>query len=165
VIQKVHTAANILQCPAADALPQPGDSGVNVAIPSPLRGPVPTRTRRRTSLGRSRVNCWATEIRWYIDGLLAESTPLDCDLESAKKIGIDLADRRIPMDDRWQQAEKKDQESSRHQRRGRPICVDVLICRVQLMCSGFQSPSPSEAVSRLIVLTRSEIQTMDFMKA
>jgi hypothetical protein len=105
-----------------------------------------------------------TEIRWYIDRLLAESTPLDCDLESAKKIGIDLADRRIPMDDRWRQAEKKDQESSRHQRRGRPICVDVLICRVQLMCSGFQSPSPSEAVSRLIVLARSEIQTMDFMK-
>ena len=57
-----------------------------------------------------------TEIRWYIDRLLAESTPLDCDLESAKKIGIDLADRRIPMDDRWRQAEKKDQESSRHQR-------------------------------------------------
>jgi hypothetical protein len=49
-------------------------------------------------------------IEWFIEGRLAESTPVGGDLESAKKIGIDVVDERIPMDDQWSQAEKDNRE-------------------------------------------------------
>jgi hypothetical protein len=35
---------------------------------------------------------------------------VDCDQESPKKIGVDVVDDRIPVDELWQQAEKKDRE-------------------------------------------------------
>jgi hypothetical protein len=50
------------------------------------------------------------EIGWYIDGREAESIPLDCDEELAKEIGTQIVDQRIPVDEEWQQAEKKDRE-------------------------------------------------------
>lgn len=34
-------------------------------------------------------------------GREAESLPVDCDEESAKKIGIDVVDQRIPVDELW----------------------------------------------------------------
>jgi hypothetical protein len=52
-----------------------------------------------------------TVIGWYIEGRLAECTPVNCDLESAKKIGIAMVDQRIPTDERWQRAEMKARES------------------------------------------------------
>jgi hypothetical protein len=51
------------------------------------------------------------EIGWFIGGQEAESIPLDCDEELAKKIGTDIVDQRVPVDEEWQQAEKKDRES------------------------------------------------------
>jgi hypothetical protein len=50
------------------------------------------------------------EIGWYINGSEAESIPLDCDEELAKEIGTQVVDQRIPVDEEWQQAEKKDRE-------------------------------------------------------
>lgn len=50
------------------------------------------------------------EIRWFIEGRLAESSTIDCDLESAKKTGIIVVDQRIPTDELWLQAEKRDRE-------------------------------------------------------
>ena len=48
------------------------------------------------------------EIAWFIEGRSAESSSVDCDLDLAKKIGIDAVDQRIPIDELWLQAEKKD---------------------------------------------------------
>ena len=50
------------------------------------------------------------EIGWYINGSEAESIPLDCDEELAKEIGTQIVDQRIPVDEEWQRAEKKDRE-------------------------------------------------------
>jgi hypothetical protein len=47
------------------------------------------------------------EIGWYINGSEAESIPLDCDEELAKEIGTQIVDQRIPVDEEWQQAEKR----------------------------------------------------------
>jgi hypothetical protein len=50
------------------------------------------------------------EIGWFINGQAVESVPVSCDREWAKKLAVDASDERIPEDDVWQQAEKKDQE-------------------------------------------------------
>jgi hypothetical protein len=50
------------------------------------------------------------EIGWYIGGQVEESVPVSCDLEWAKKMAVDVIDERIPEDEVWQQAEKKDRE-------------------------------------------------------
>jgi hypothetical protein len=61
----------------------------------------------------------ATEIAWYIEGRLDINSLLDCDLETAKKIGVAVVDQRIPLDEGWLQAETRDCHSSllRHDRR------------------------------------------------
>jgi hypothetical protein len=61
----------------------------------------------------------ATEIAWYIEGRLDINSPLDCDLETAKKIGVAVIDQRIPLDEGWQQAESRDRRAPllRHDRR------------------------------------------------
>ena len=51
------------------------------------------------------------EIGWFIGGGVAKSMPVNCDLESAKKVGMDVIHKRITVDDRWAQAEKRDWES------------------------------------------------------
>jgi hypothetical protein len=51
------------------------------------------------------------EIGWFIGGRLQQSVPVNFGLESAKQIGVDLVDERIPIDERWAQAEKHDRES------------------------------------------------------
>jgi hypothetical protein len=50
------------------------------------------------------------EIGWYIGGQAVESLPVDCDEEWAKKLAVDVIDERIPEDEVWQQAERKDRE-------------------------------------------------------
>jgi hypothetical protein len=52
------------------------------------------------------------EIGWFIGGHVAKSLPVSCDLESAKTIGTAAVDARIPIDDRWAEAEKRDRESA-----------------------------------------------------
>jgi hypothetical protein len=37
--------------------------------------------------------------------------PVSCDLELTKKIGMDVVDEHIPMDDQWAEAEKRDRKS------------------------------------------------------
>jgi hypothetical protein len=61
----------------------------------------------------------ATEIAWYIEGRLDINSLLDCDLETAKKIGVAVVDQRIPLDEGWLQAETRDCHSPllRHDRR------------------------------------------------
>jgi hypothetical protein len=51
------------------------------------------------------------EIGWFIGGQVADSIPVSCDLEWAKKLAVDLVEQRMPTEVRWQQAEKKDRES------------------------------------------------------
>jgi hypothetical protein len=51
------------------------------------------------------------EIGWFIGGRVAESVPVSCDLEWAKKMRVDVIDERISIDEVWQEAEKKDRES------------------------------------------------------
>jgi hypothetical protein len=50
------------------------------------------------------------EIGWYIGGQVAETIPVTCDLEWAKKLAVDVVDERIPEDAVWQQAERRDRE-------------------------------------------------------
>jgi hypothetical protein len=50
------------------------------------------------------------EIGWFIGGQAVESLPVECDEEWAKKLAVDVIDERIPEDELWQQAEKKDRE-------------------------------------------------------
>ena len=50
------------------------------------------------------------EIGWFINGQAVESVPLSCDVEWAKQLAIDVIDERIPVDQEWQQAGKRDQE-------------------------------------------------------
>jgi hypothetical protein len=52
------------------------------------------------------------EIEWFIKGRMVAGTPVSCDLESAKKIAMDLVDQRIPIDALWQEAEKRDRQSA-----------------------------------------------------
>jgi len=60
----------------------------------------------------------ANEVAWYIEGRLDIRSPLDCDLETAKKIGGAVVDQRIPLDERWLQAETRDRNAPllRHDR-------------------------------------------------
>ena len=51
------------------------------------------------------------EIGWYIGGKEVESIPLDCDEELAKRIGTEVVDQRIPVDEEWREAAKRDRES------------------------------------------------------
>jgi hypothetical protein len=51
------------------------------------------------------------EIGWFIGGHVAKSMPVSCDLESAKIIGTAAVDARIPLDERWAEAERRDRES------------------------------------------------------
>jgi hypothetical protein len=51
------------------------------------------------------------ESGFFINGTEVEGIPIDCDEDLAKKIGTDIVDQRIPVDERWREAEKKDQES------------------------------------------------------
>jgi hypothetical protein len=46
-----------------------------------------------------------TEISWYLNGKLAESAPVTCTLEIAKKIAVEVADRQIAEDAAWANAE------------------------------------------------------------
>ena len=50
------------------------------------------------------------EIGWFIGGQAVESLPVDCEEEWAKKLAVDVIDERIPEDEVWQQAERKDRE-------------------------------------------------------
>jgi hypothetical protein len=50
------------------------------------------------------------EIGWFINGQAVESVPVSCDREWAKKLAVDVIDERIPEDEVWQQAERKDRE-------------------------------------------------------
>lgn len=52
-----------------------------------------------------------SEITWFINGQAVESVPVSCDLEWAKKLAVDVIDERMPEDEVWQQAERKDRES------------------------------------------------------
>jgi hypothetical protein len=47
------------------------------------------------------------EIGWFIGGREAESLPVDCDEELAKKIGIDVVDQRISVHELWPQGGKE----------------------------------------------------------
>jgi hypothetical protein len=49
------------------------------------------------------------EIGWFIGGQEAKSIPLDCGEEEAKRIGTEVVDQRISVDEEWKQAEKKNQ--------------------------------------------------------
>lgn len=51
------------------------------------------------------------EIGWFIGGRVAKNLPVSCDLVSAKIIGMAVVDARIPMDERWAEAEKRDRKS------------------------------------------------------
>jgi hypothetical protein len=53
----------------------------------------------------------AVEVAWYIEGRLDINSPLDCDLETAKKIGFAVVDQRIPLDEEWLLAETRDSDS------------------------------------------------------
>jgi hypothetical protein len=53
----------------------------------------------------------ATELAWFIEGRLDINSPLDCDLETAKKIGAAVVDQRIPVDEGWLQAETRDRHA------------------------------------------------------
>jgi hypothetical protein len=46
-----------------------------------------------------------TEICWYLNGKLAESAPVTCTLEIAKKIAQEVVDRQITEDPAWANAE------------------------------------------------------------
>jgi hypothetical protein len=53
----------------------------------------------------------ATEVAWYIEDQLDINSSLDCDLQTAKKIGVAVVDQRIPLDEGWLQAETRDPHS------------------------------------------------------
>jgi hypothetical protein len=50
------------------------------------------------------------EIGWFIGGQAVERLSVDCDEEWAKKLAVDVVDERIPENEVWQQAEKRDRE-------------------------------------------------------
>ena len=51
------------------------------------------------------------EIGWFIGGHVTKNLPVSCDLASAKILGMSVVDARIPLDERWAEAEKRDRES------------------------------------------------------
>ena len=46
-----------------------------------------------------------TEISWYLGGKLAESAPITCDLEQAKRIAENVVDHQIETDAQWAHSE------------------------------------------------------------
>jgi hypothetical protein len=46
-----------------------------------------------------------TEISWYLSGKLAESAPVTCDLEQAKRIAEKVVDHQIETDAQWAHSE------------------------------------------------------------
>jgi hypothetical protein len=50
----------------------------------------------------------ASEIAWFIGGELDEISPVSCDVETAKKLGVMVVDRRILEESHWAEAEVKD---------------------------------------------------------
>jgi hypothetical protein len=50
----------------------------------------------------------ASEIAWFIGGQLDEISPVNCDVETAKKLAIIVVDRRILEEGDWAEAEAKD---------------------------------------------------------
>jgi hypothetical protein len=62
---------------------------------------------RKTRTREAQSDRQSIEIAWSIEERLAESSSVDCDLDLAK-IGVDMVDQRVPMDELWLQAEKKD---------------------------------------------------------
>lgn len=46
-----------------------------------------------------------TEICWYLSGKLAESAPVTCTLEVAKRIALEVVDQQIAQDAAWANAE------------------------------------------------------------
>jgi hypothetical protein len=48
-----------------------------------------------------------TEISWYLSGKLAESAPVTCTLEVAKRIALEVVDRQIAQDAAWANAEHR----------------------------------------------------------
>jgi hypothetical protein len=46
-----------------------------------------------------------TEMCWYLSGKLAESAPVTCALEIAKRIALEVVDRQIAEDAAWANAE------------------------------------------------------------
>jgi hypothetical protein len=50
----------------------------------------------------------ASEIAWFIGGQLDEISPVDCDVGTAQKLAIIVADRRILEEGNWAEAEVKD---------------------------------------------------------
>ena len=51
------------------------------------------------------------EMGWFIGGREVQSMRVNCPLELAKKLGVEAVNVRIPVDEEWQQAEKRDRES------------------------------------------------------
>jgi hypothetical protein len=81
-------------------------SAVECQIEVPPGGLVYDVSRKTRTRG-TQSDRQSIEIAWSIEERLAESSSFDCDLDSAK-IGVDVVDQRIPMDELWLQAEKKD---------------------------------------------------------
>jgi hypothetical protein len=50
----------------------------------------------------------ASEIAWFIGGQLDEISPVNCDIETAKKLGVIVIDRRILEEGHWAEAEERD---------------------------------------------------------
>jgi hypothetical protein len=50
----------------------------------------------------------ASEIAWFIGGRLDEISPVNCDVEVAKKLAIIVVDRRILEEGNWAEAEAMD---------------------------------------------------------
>ena len=48
-----------------------------------------------------------TEICWYLSGKLAESAPVTCTLEVAKRIALEVVDQQIAEDPAWANAESR----------------------------------------------------------
>jgi hypothetical protein len=54
----------------------------------------------------------ASEIAWLIRGQLDEIAPVNCDVETAKRLAIIVVDRRILEEGEWAEAEAKDLRGS-----------------------------------------------------
>jgi hypothetical protein len=52
-----------------------------------------------------------TEISWYLNGKLAESAPVTCDLEQAKRIAEKVVDHQIETDAQWAHSEYRHLEA------------------------------------------------------
>jgi len=49
----------------------------------------------------------ASEIAWFVGGRLDEFSPVNCDVETAKKLAVIVVDRRILEESDWAEAEVK----------------------------------------------------------